>query len=168
MFMNRSDQKLLQEAYQKVCESLYSFEDNRLTRKEEILVDSVVDEIFDDYPRSLDKIMNIAVPIIRHMFENPNLEIVYARAVCDIFALKSSPFVILHASNKVSKNDQQLRNNFKKQVADKIIERFERPYVAPILHDYVEERTKEIRTKRLERKIEKELDKDFDIDLKDF
>ncbi len=165
--MNK-DQKLLEEAYQKVCESLYSFEDNRLTRKEEILVDSVVDEIFDDYPHSLDKIMNIVVPIIRHMFENPNLEIVYARAVCDIFALKSSPFVILHAANKVSKNDQQLRNNFKKQVADKITERFEQPYVAPILRDYVEERTKEIRTKRLERKIEKELDKDFNIDLTDF
>ncbi len=163
-----NDQKLLQEAYQKVCESLYAFEDNRLTRKEEILVDSVVDEIFDDYPRSLDKIMNIAVPIIRHMFENPNLEIVYARAVCDIFALKSSPFVILHTANKVSKNDDQLRNDFKKQVADKIVERFEQPYVTPILQDYIEERTKEIRTKRLERKIEKELDKEFDINLEDF
>jgi hypothetical protein len=165
--MNK-DQKLLEEAYQKVLESLYSFEDNRLTRKEEILVDAVVDEIFDGYPGSLHNIMSIVALTTRHIFENPNLEIAFARDVYDVFALKSSPFVALHAANKVSKNDQQLRNNFKKQVADKIVERFGQPYVAPILHDYVEERTKEIRTKRLERKIEKELDKDFDIDLKDF
>ena len=163
-----NDQKLLEEAYQKVCESLYSFEDNRLTRKEEILVNSVVDEIFDDYPCSLGKIMNIIVSIIRHIFENPNLEIVFARAVYDVFAFKSSPFFILHAANKVSKNNEQLRHDFKKQVTDKIVERFEQPYVTPILQDYIEERTKEIRTKRIERKIEKELDKDFNIDLRDF
>jgi hypothetical protein len=165
--MNK-DQKLLEEAYQKVCESLYSFEDNRLTRKEEILVDAVVNEIFDRYPGSLHNIMSIVVLTTRHIFENPNLEIVYARDVYDVFAFKSSPFVALHAANKVLKNDQQLRNDFKKQVADKITERFEMPYVPPLLQDYIEERTKEIRTKRLERKINKELDKDFNIDLEDF
>ena len=65
--MNK-DQKLLQEAYRKIYESLNSFHDDRLTEKEERFVDQAVDAMIEQYPSSLKNYLDIYKEISKSIF----------------------------------------------------------------------------------------------------
>ena len=69
------------------------------------------------------------------------------------------------------KEKQKLKDNFKLQVAQNIVKRFQNP----LPHDYVvfgpaycEQRAKEVRDKRIQKKVSKELSSDLDVNLNDF
>ena len=64
-----NDLKLLQEAYCKICESLNSFHDDRLTEKEERFVDQAVDAMIDIYPHSLTNYPDIYKEISKSIFD---------------------------------------------------------------------------------------------------
>jgi hypothetical protein len=176
--MNR-DQRLLEEAYESIYESVGSFHDDRLTEKEEQFVDRAVEAIVAGYPYSLSNYVHIFKALVQKIFKGyPDIVWVsYISAIREIIGNADSSFNQMHKAGLIvtdnEKDKEELKENFKKQVAANIAKRFgsESLYTvvsSPKGRAYCAEREKEVRDKKIQKKLDTELDPEFDIDLKDF
>ena len=172
----KRDQRLLEEAYCKIYESLNSFHDDRLTEKEERFVDQAVDAMIDNYPRSLTNYLDIYKEISQSIFLESSRWLGYISMIRGIMGNEHSNFNQMSKAGLIDilndeKEKQKLKDNFKLQVAQNIAKRFENP----VPHDYVvfgpayfEQRAKEVRDKRIQKNVSKELSSDLDVNLDDF
>ena len=176
--MNR-DQKLLEEAYQSIYESLNSFHDDRLTEKEEQFVDRAVEAIVAGYPHSLSNYVHIFKALSQKIFKGyPEVVwVAYISAIREIIGNSDSSFNQMKQAGLIlidkEKDKEELKEFFKKQVAANIARRFGSESLYSVVSSpkgraYCVQREKEVRDKKIQKRLDKELDKDFDIDLRDF
>lgn len=176
--MNK-DQKLLQEAYESIYESVDSFHDDRLTEKEEQFVDRAVEAIVDGYPHSLANYVHIFKALSQKIFKGyPEVVwVAYISAIREIIGNSNSGFNQMRDAGLIlidkEKDKEELKEFFKRQVAANIARRFgsESLYTvvsSPKGRAYCAEREKEVRDKKIQKKLDAELDPEFDIDLEDF
>jgi len=174
--MNK-DQRLLEEAYERVYESLSSFDDDRLTEKEEEFADRAVEAIVAGYPHSLARHIDLFKALSQKIFKGyPDIVwISYISAIREIIGNSSSNFNQMHEAGLIDKekDKEELKETFKRQVAANISKHFgsESLYTvasAPEGREYCVQREKEIRNKKIRKKLDGELDPTLNVDLTDF
>ncbi len=126
-----NDQKLLEEAYESIYESLNSFHDDRLTEKEERFVDRAVEAMIDNYPQSLTNYLDIYKEISKSIFGGTGGQstwVTYISMIREIMGNERSNFNQMHEGGRIIIDNEQSKDNlkedFKRQVAQNISDRF--------------------------------------------
>ena len=160
--MNK-DQKLLEEAYCKIYESTSAFE--TLTDKEKAYVNKIVDVMVDKYPQSLNDIYRTFTSIVEEFFDNEDLHYLYDRSAYDVLGSFDSLLSKMHRKNEVLNNTEQLKDDFKQQIANKINKQVSISLAGAAPSASILKRQEELRNA----KLDKELSPDFDVKaLEDF